>query len=91
MVPGPVMGVIVLFPDQKVKGAESTFGKDKEAKEAKSDGKDDGKKDATGAFHMKQIAGLGNACGTIAMIHAVLNNLDKITYARGRANLARHC
>jgi ubiquitin carboxyl-terminal hydrolase L3 len=35
------------------------------------------------SFFLSQIEALDDACGTIAMIHAIANNLDKISLAEG--------
>ncbi|KAI9564837.1 hypothetical protein GHT06_008577 [Daphnia sinensis] len=70
-VPQPVLAVLLLFPiNEKF---ESYFKKQEEEKQSEAI--------APSLFFMKQT--VGNACGTIALIHAVANNLDKIDLAPG--------
>lgn len=40
--------------------------------------KEEGKEPPKNVFHMQQC--VSNACGTVALIHAILNNLDQYVY-----------
>ena len=44
----------------------------------KSDDKQKGDKAVENTFYMKQTEKLDNACGIIACLHSVLNNLDNV-------------
>ena len=52
----------------------------------KEDDKAKGSKDTKAAFYMKQSGTLDNACGIIACVHGILNNLsaEKITLIDGK-------
>ncbi|XP_071787266.1 ubiquitin carboxyl-terminal hydrolase isozyme L3-like [Asterias amurensis] len=66
MVPQPVVALIVLFPKgDKIKSAEAELCAkiEKESQKVSED-----------VYFMKQT--IGNACGTIGVLHAVLNNQD---------------
>eukprot|EP00746_Dinoflagellata_sp_MGD_P035628 gnl/MRDRNA2_/MRDRNA2_18529_c0_seq1.p1 gnl/MRDRNA2_/MRDRNA2_18529_c0~~gnl/MRDRNA2_/MRDRNA2_18529_c0_seq1.p1 ORF type:complete len:235 (+),score=48.98 gnl/MRDRNA2_/MRDRNA2_18529_c0_seq1:101-805(+) len=56
-IPSPVYALILLYPDDEKRKGHC----------------DKGKLNADAPFFMWQEEGLGNACGTIALIHAVLN------------------
>ncbi|XP_072763913.1 ubiquitin carboxyl-terminal hydrolase isozyme L3 [Anoplolepis gracilipes] len=72
IIPRPILAVVLLYPDpSKVEKAE------KEKEEVK-----DNKSDAPESiYHMKQC--ISNACGTIALLHSVANNLDVIQLEDG--------
>jgi ubiquitin carboxyl-terminal hydrolase L3 len=36
-------------------------------------------------FHIRQISGLGNACGTIAALHAIVNKRDSLQLSESSA------
>lgn len=71
IVPKPVLAVILLYPVaiKSEKGEEV-----EEAKDDKSDTLDS-------VYHMKQC--VANACGTIALVHGVANNLDVLQLEDG--------
>lgn len=69
LVPRPVVGCIFLFPtSERIYGDRASQKKELMA----SAGNDD---DAvmSGIFHIEQVKGFGNACGTIAATHLLLN------------------
>jgi len=69
-VPRPVLALLLLFPlNDKF---EAYFRKQEEAQQGEPSSK---------VYFMKQT--VGNACGTIALIHAVANNLDSIDLSEG--------
>ncbi|EFX76244.1 ubiquitin carboxyl-terminal hydrolase isozyme L3-like [Daphnia pulex] len=69
--PSPALAVLLLFPlNDKF---ESYFQKQEEAKKSESV--------SPNVYFLKQT--VGNACGTIALIHAVANNLDRIDVSTG--------
>ncbi|XP_071518472.1 ubiquitin carboxyl-terminal hydrolase isozyme L3 isoform X2 [Panulirus ornatus] len=68
MVPKPVGSVILLYPFTD-KGEEF---KNKQEEELEAAGQEVSEK----VYFMKQF--VGNACGTVALIHAIANNQDKI-------------
>jgi ubiquitin carboxyl-terminal hydrolase L3 len=68
MCPQPVMAVLMLFP---LTEDQETFAKEEEAKIAKS-----GQVESKSVWYMQQT--VGNACGTIGLIHVVLNNASKL-------------
>ncbi|RZC38440.1 ubiquitin carboxyl-terminal hydrolase [Asbolus verrucosus] len=72
-VPRPVLALILLFPcsEQFYKHAEQECSKLKE----------EGQIIAADLFYMKQY--VSNACGTIALIHSVANNMEKIGLQEG--------
>lgn len=65
IVPKPVLAVILLYP-VAIKNEKS-----EEDEEAAKDGKNDA---LDSVYHMKQC--ISNACGTIALVHSIANNLD---------------
>eukprot|EP00047_Mylnosiga_fluctuans_P009712 m.12709 g.12709 ORF g.12709 m.12709 type:complete len:230 (+) comp2750_c0_seq1:147-836(+) len=73
MVPRPVAAVLLLFPCTENQDAAR---KAEQAELAKSGFAPNPK-----AFFLKQT--IGNACGTIGLIHAVANNLDSLTLGEG--------
>ncbi|XP_046635339.1 ubiquitin carboxyl-terminal hydrolase isozyme L3-like [Daphnia pulicaria] len=69
--PSPALAVLLLFPlNDKF---ESYFQKQEEAKKSETV--------SPNVYFLKQT--VGNACGTIALIHAVANNLDRIDVSTG--------
>ncbi|GLG92819.1 hypothetical protein R5R35_007471 [Gryllus longicercus] len=67
-IPRPVLAVMLLFPSRKTQDQpEIDEAGDKEVSES--------------LFYIKQI--VNNACGTIALLHSVANNLDKIQLEEG--------
>eukprot|EP01114_Cavostelium_apophysatum_P017900 TRINITY_DN5410_c0_g1_i1.p1 TRINITY_DN5410_c0_g1~~TRINITY_DN5410_c0_g1_i1.p1 ORF type:complete len:258 (-),score=34.26 TRINITY_DN5410_c0_g1_i1:28-732(-) len=73
MVPKPVIAVLLLFPitDTVVKGE----------KEEQDRIKEKGQNLSNKLWFMKQT--IGNACGTIGVIHSLANNQDRISLAQG--------
>ncbi|XP_071639517.1 ubiquitin carboxyl-terminal hydrolase isozyme L3 [Temnothorax longispinosus] len=71
IVPRPVLAVILLYPFSKIDKAEEAKA---EVKDSKNDGPDS-------VYHLKQ--NISNACGTIALLHSVANNLDVIQLEDG--------
>ncbi|XP_011690620.1 PREDICTED: ubiquitin carboxyl-terminal hydrolase isozyme L3 [Wasmannia auropunctata] len=69
-VPRPVLAVILLYPTKTEKTEEDKA----EVKDNKTDVPDS-------VYHMKQS--ISNACGTIALLHSVANNLDAIQLEDG--------
>ncbi|XP_038056646.1 ubiquitin carboxyl-terminal hydrolase isozyme L3-like isoform X2 [Patiria miniata] len=70
MIPKPVAALIVLFPKgDKIKSAEEEMC----AKIEK-----EGQQVSDGVYFMKQT--IGNACGTIGVLHAVLNNQNEADF-----------
>ena len=88
MVPRPVLAVILLFPIEKdesgrVKNHQaSAFAGSEEHGVSSSD---------AGVFYIKQK--IGNACGTIALLHAIANNADLISLQENSflSNLVNDC
>ncbi|XP_032691201.1 ubiquitin carboxyl-terminal hydrolase isozyme L3 [Odontomachus brunneus] len=72
IVPKPVLSVILLYP-VTIKN-DKTEEEEEAAKESKSDAPDS-------VYHMKQC--ISNACGTIALVHSVANNLDTLQLEDG--------
>lgn len=70
IVPRPVLAVILLYPTKTEKTEEDKT----ESKDSKGDALDS-------VYHMKQY--ISNACGTIALLHSVANNLDVIQLEDG--------
>jgi len=68
VVPQPVYAVLLCFP---VSQASEKHREEEEARIAK-----DGQPDSKNVYHMLQT--VGNACGTIGLVHAVLNNRDML-------------
>lgn len=73
MVPQPVAAVVLLYPINDINEA---FKAEQEEKIDKS-----GQEVSENVYYMKQF--VGNACGTVALIHAVANNTDKINLNDG--------
>jgi len=71
MLPQPVLALLLLFPITEKYGE---YSKELEAK------LEDSKKSEK-IFYMKQT--ISNACGTVALLHSVLNNLDSIQLKDG--------
>lgn len=69
-VPQPVLAVVLLYPITK---NNSTFKK----KQFESI-RENGQKISETLYYLTQLDGLGNACGTIATIHALANNLNSL-------------
>lgn len=72
MVPKPVIAVLMLFP--------ITENSENYKKKQLEDLVKSGSKPNNDLYHMKQT--VGNACGTIGLVHAVLNNRDKISLSK---------
>jgi ubiquitin carboxyl-terminal hydrolase L3 len=72
-VPRPVLALILLFPC-----SEKFY---KHAEQESSKLKEEGQVVASDLFYMKQY--VSNACGTIALIHCVANNVEKIGLQEG--------
>ncbi len=68
MVPKPVTAVLMLFP---IKEASRKFEQDERLRIEK-----EGQIVSDKLFFMKQT--VGNACGTIGLIHAVANSISKV-------------
>eukprot|EP00735_Rhodelphis_limneticus_P015488 TRINITY_DN9761_c0_g1::TRINITY_DN9761_c0_g1_i1::g.4873::m.4873 TRINITY_DN9761_c0_g1::TRINITY_DN9761_c0_g1_i1::g.4873 ORF type:complete len:229 (+),score=33.05,sp/P15374/UCHL3_HUMAN/57.27/9e-90,Peptidase_C12/PF01088.16/2.4e-68 TRINITY_DN9761_c0_g1_i1:146-832(+) len=68
MVPRPVLAVLLLYPITEVSEAHSS------AEQAKVESS--GQTVSPNVYFTKQV--IGNACGTIGIVHAILNNADKI-------------
>lgn len=68
-VPKPVIAVLLLFPVSK------GYSDHREAEEAELE-KAGGQVVSENVFYMKQT--IGNACGTIGLLHSIGNNLDKV-------------
>ncbi|MPC33162.1 Ubiquitin carboxyl-terminal hydrolase isozyme L3 [Portunus trituberculatus] len=75
MVPQPVCAVILLYPFSD-KACQEDF-KKKQEEEQETAGGDI----PENVYFMKQF--VGNACGTVALIHAVANNRDRIELSDG--------
>lgn len=80
-IPRPAHAVLLLFP---INSTSEAFRHEEEKKivaEGQSESKD--------CYFIKQI--IGNACGTIGLIHTVMNNLDHLNLAEGKfwSNFAR--
>ncbi|XP_069194485.1 ubiquitin carboxyl-terminal hydrolase isozyme L3 isoform X2 [Procambarus clarkii] len=73
MVPQPVGAVILLYPFNE-KGKEFMTKNDEELEA-------EGQEVPEKVYFMKQF--VGNACGTVALIHAIANNVDKIELGDG--------
>ncbi|KYN04249.1 Ubiquitin carboxyl-terminal hydrolase isozyme L3 [Cyphomyrmex costatus] len=72
IIPRPVLAVILLYPiSSKI---EKTKEEQAEVKDSKNDA-------AESVYHIKQS--ISNACGTIALLHSVANNLDMIQLEDG--------
>ncbi|KAI7846271.1 hypothetical protein COHA_000250 [Chlorella ohadii] len=73
MVPKPVAAVLLLFP--VTEGTEAARKAEQEEIEAK------GQEVSPSLFYMKQT--IGNACGTIGLLHALANSRDRLHIADG--------
>lgn len=71
MVPKPVIALMLLFPIKEASEAH------KEEEQARIDA--DGQTLSDKVYFVKQV--VGNACGTIGLVHAVANNSDRIKIA----------
>eukprot|EP00736_Rhodelphis_marinus_P009372 Rmarinus@m.8178 len=70
-VPKPVYAVVLLYPlNEKTQSYERAL-------EAGSEGKDV----SSNLYYMKQT--IGNACGTIGVMHACLNNMERVAFDEG--------
>ncbi|XP_012228476.1 ubiquitin carboxyl-terminal hydrolase isozyme L3 [Linepithema humile] len=82
IVPRPILAVILLYP---TKGEKTEEEKEKEKEKENENEKEkvqEGKGDISDSvYHMKQS--ISNACGTIALLHSVANNLDSIQLEDG--------
>lgn len=76
-VPRPVIAVMLLFP------LSDAYEKHKQAQENEILSK--GQNVTPDIFYMKQ--NLSNACGTIALVHSVANNIDKIELSEGHMKM----
>ncbi|XP_046410689.1 ubiquitin carboxyl-terminal hydrolase isozyme L3 [Neodiprion fabricii] len=74
VIPRPVLALILLYP---ITDKSDRFKNDREAKL-----KEDGQKISEDIYYMKQC--VSNACGTVALIHGVANNSDKIQLEDGQ-------
>jgi len=72
MVPQPVLAVLMLFP---VSGPS-----EKHRKEEEEDLKKNGQQVSSKVYYTRQT--VGNACGTVGLIHAVTNNADTLKFAK---------
>ncbi|XP_008558674.1 ubiquitin carboxyl-terminal hydrolase [Microplitis demolitor] len=73
MVPKPALALILLYPESEKAQAYNA--------EVEAKIKEEGKEPPKNVFHMQQC--VSNACGTVALIHAILNNLDHIDLEDG--------
>ncbi|XP_070168988.1 ubiquitin carboxyl-terminal hydrolase isozyme L3 [Polyergus mexicanus] len=75
IIPRPVLAVVLLYPmSAKTEKTKEEKEEEEEVKDSKSDVPDS-------IYHMKQC--ISNACGTIALLHSVANNLDTIQLEDG--------
>ncbi|XP_050555038.1 ubiquitin carboxyl-terminal hydrolase isozyme L3 [Spodoptera frugiperda] len=72
-VPRPVLSVMLLFP--------ITDAYEEHKQKEESDILSKGQEVSSNIFYMKQF--ISNACGTVALVHSVANNTDKIVLADG--------
>jgi len=72
MVPSPILAVLMLFP---VSDFSELHRKEEEEKIAKN-----GQKVSDKVYYTHQT--VGNACGTVGLIHAISNNSDKLQFAK---------
>lgn len=77
MVPQPVLAVMLLFPISD--SYESNMQRESEALAANP------AHIPSSLFYMKQ--NIGNACGTIALLHSIGNNVDKIPLGQCKSGL----
>ncbi|KAL6423466.1 hypothetical protein ACFW04_010212 [Cataglyphis niger] len=74
IIPRPVLAVVLLYPISAKTEKTKEEKEEEEIKDSKSDVPDS-------IYHMKQC--ISNACGTIALLHSVANNLDAIKLEDG--------
>ena len=93
MVPRPVVAVILLFPIEKQKGGSQQEEEEEQRRSASMMSKHTSSKGAQDGdvFYIKQK--IGNACGTIALLHAIANNTDVISLKEGSflSNFVNDC
>jgi len=73
MVPRPVVSLVLLFP---ITENYENFRKEEEEKKTK-----EGQTVSDNVYFTKQT--VGNACGTVGIIHAIANNVEKLTFKDG--------
>ncbi|XP_015127218.1 ubiquitin carboxyl-terminal hydrolase isozyme L3 [Diachasma alloeum] len=73
MVPRPVLALILLYPDSEKAAAYTA--------ELIAKIKEKGQEVSRNIFHMEQS--VSNACGTVALVHAIANNQDQIDLQDG--------
>lgn len=73
VVPKPTLALILLYPHSEKAQAYTS--------ELVARIKDEGQELSSNLFHMEQY--VSNACGTIALIHAIANNLDEVKLRDG--------
>lgn len=73
-IPRPVKAVLLLFP---INETSEKYRADEEAKIVAN-----GQTESKNCYFIKQI--IGNACGTIGLIHAVMNNMDSFRLEKGK-------
>lgn len=73
MVPQPVLAVLLIFPITK---ASQTAKKEEEERISQ-----EGQEVSPKLYYMKQT--IRNACGTIGLLHMILNNMDKVPVGAG--------
>lgn len=79
LVPSPVLAVILLYPiNQKGNAPQGDTEVEDKAETAETS---DTSNTSNSVYHVKQY--IHNACGTIALIHSVANNLDSIKLKDG--------
>eukprot|EP01094_Clydonella_sp_ATCC50884_P002348 TRINITY_DN1179_c0_g1_i1.p1 TRINITY_DN1179_c0_g1~~TRINITY_DN1179_c0_g1_i1.p1 ORF type:complete len:258 (-),score=80.73 TRINITY_DN1179_c0_g1_i1:161-883(-) len=71
-VPSPCKSVVFLFPSKR----KNYTGESVVSQTTVEGSSSDAGPDCKGAFYLTQIKELGNACGTIAVIHSIANNRD---------------
>ena len=67
-VPAPCVGCIFLYPFSQVEARKRTLGARRGC-------------EVPGVWHMKQL--VGNACGAVAIMHTVMNTLDRVGSGSG--------
>lgn len=72
-IPGPVRAILLLFPT----GAQAEHFKEEEQQRIEQEGQILSQK----VYFMKQ--NIGNACGTIALLHSIFNNMDRLKINNG--------
>eukprot|EP00467_Chlorarachnion_reptans_P025402 CAMPEP_0114506358 /NCGR_PEP_ID=MMETSP0109-20121206/11385_1 /TAXON_ID=29199 /ORGANISM="Chlorarachnion reptans, Strain CCCM449" /LENGTH=732 /DNA_ID=CAMNT_0001684941 /DNA_START=785 /DNA_END=2980 /DNA_ORIENTATION=+ len=73
-IPTPILAVMLLFPLSEQS--------EKIRKEQEEKIKSSNTKPPTNVYHVKQT--VGNACGTIALLHAVMNNVERMKPEEGK-------